>query len=678
MSVLMEPEFIDIKTVSDSYFPRVLTARGDDRFKVQLQDKQVEMSGAYLLANLLFWYPYLKRNIQISSRYLFREDELLVDSVVSRIRTAMYDDFRASGASLVELYDMQDDLLRVVNNFYNVYVLELGKFHRSVSIFELARAFKNKAIAKACDISDIQEFIDKGTKAVEQYLDRKYDEAMAAFSSDEAKDTVIYPYIKLGIVNRTQVSQVAVAAGMRTDVDDKMVSMPVIHSYANMIRGIVPFFIDSLMAKKSEVYNDIAMSDAQYNNRKVQLMSSEIRFIYPGDCGTRVYTDVHIHQAYTASYIGMNICVDEDSRTLVELNYQNISKYFDKTVKMLTPLTCRHTDGYCHACGGKMSHYIPPTTVPGLASAVELMSTVSQMVLSNKHVQKTDASVYAIPRELTDYFVNIHNDMYFRDSVEVKSLAIGVQLSAMDKIGDLVHVKGDLNEQYFSTITHITIGRADTLEAITHRIPLCNNEKSAPYLAQAALNMIMKHPDCMTVIGNTVWYKLEHFDRTQPFMRSVIANDSTRDFVKSVETMIMFQIKNKTSCAEALRDISSMVWRKTRPHILHLATVIRATMITSDADFSIPVVEDPDNVRFAQLGRLIPRRSIGTQMAFERFHLYIFDAGTYVFPKHSSVFDPYLAPNDPEYPIPIRPELVEASIRANTGRKNKGLNLLGA
>lgn len=662
-----------MRSLIGTYYPRQLVERENDIFVVQLSDTTVELDGIYFLANMIFWEPYLKRGIPISSRYLFKQGEVLTDSVISDIRTYMFVDFVArTDMDLVEQYNLQDDLFRVCESFYNVYALELGEFHRSISIFEAGEAFRAPHIQEAIAIPDIHKEVEKGIRCAEDYLKERYEIAMKAFSSDKSKGSVLYPYVKLGVVALVQVSQVAVAAGTRTDVDEKMIGIPIIDSYANTLKGIVPYFIDSLSAKKSEVYNDQAMPTAQYSNRKTQLLASELRFIYPGDCGSRVYVTLKLHRAYKSRYIGKFICTDEEKHALVELTPENIDQYADKTIRMRSVMTCRYTDGYCHHCGGRLAMYLPPTTLPGFASAIELMSTVSQLVLSNKHVAKTNSSVYRIPSELMDYFVNIHGDIYFRDRVDLSKIAIGVPMASVEKLDDLNYLKkgNDIDEQYFSSLTHITIGNADTLEPITRRVPMCDSDRmTPPSMTFLALEMIMKHPEDVITSGNMVWFKLSHFDRTQPFMRCVVVNDSTRDFVKMIETMVMYQIKNRTSCSEALRDICNSVWKRTSPHILHLETVLRATMITSDYDYSIPVVEDPEHVKFAQLGRIIPRRSIGTQMAFERAHLYFFDAGTYIFPKTSSVFDPYLAPNDPPQPILIRPDLVDASVRAKTGKK---------
>ena len=664
---------VDLFKITETYFPRGLVAQRRDRFTVALADKTVEMSGAYLLANLLFWYPFIKRRIPIHSRYLFSPGEILGDKALERIRTRMYNDFRASpNVTLVDVFELQDDLLRVVNNFYNVYALELGAFRRSTSIFEIAEAFENPAIAKACDISDIGPHIEKGIRCAEEYLKDKYDKAMAVFESDAAKDTVVYPYVKLGIVSKTQISQVYVAGGCRTDVDDTLVKIPITDSYFNGLKGIVPFFIDSLSAKKSVVYNDLAMPKAQYSNRKVQLMASELRFIYPGDCGSRVYTDVRIHKNFAKSYLGMYICTDVEKETHVELTPENISEYFDTTVKMRGPMTCRYTDGYCHACGGRLAQYLPPTTLPGFISAIELMSTVSQLVLSNKHVQSTKSSTYIIPGALNEYFVNIHNEIFFRPRIDTTKLAIGIPVSNIEKIGDWDYAEGDINEQHFSGLTHMIIGNADTLEPLTHRVALCDSDKQTPpYLTFKALESITGNPDDVVVRGNIVWYRLKNFDRNEPLMRAVVVNDSTRDFVDQIELMVMYRIKNCTSCSEAIRDISNMVWRRTSPHILHLMTVIRSAMITNQNDYSIPVVEDPEDVMFAQLGRIIPRRSIGTQIGFERFHLYVFNPSTYIFPKTTSVFDAFLGPADFTGRPTVNPDYIQASAAAGTGKKVK-------
>jgi hypothetical protein len=63
-------------------------------------------------------------------------------------------------------------------------------------------------------------------------------------------------------------------------------------------------------------------------------------------------------------------------------------------------------------------------------------------------------------------------------------------------------------------------------------------------------------------------------------------------------------------------------------------------------DFSIPIVTDPEHVQFASLAQIIPRRSIGPQIAFEQWNNYITDPSTFIFPKSTSLFDLYIGFND--------------------------------
>lgn len=613
-------------------------------FLIQLEEGPIEILGKRLFFNVILWRPLLERKLPISAeRHLFKGG-LFDTSVIARINTAIYDDILEHCPQ--DSIKVRFEFMEGLNRLHIAITFELGEYHRSVDMLSISRTLQIPEIAAATRFEpDPNDNIQK----VEALYKASADRLMAVVSSPEFRHNAFYPFIKLGSLNAAQFPQVIMAGGPRTDVDDTMFRKAILGSFARGFRDIVEYAIDSRQAAKSEWYNASTMGKAQYSNRKQQLLAIAVRHIYPGDCGTKVTVPFFINRRYAKMIVGKVIC--DDGGSLVELTRSNIHKYFDRRVNMRSPLTCLYQDGFCRVCGGRLVDYMPPGVVPGIAAEHEVMAPIAQRVLSNKHVAKTRATTYILPRLLRDQniFEVDGNEIYLRPHVDISKLAIGMPFKTVERLGDLQHVKGDTipNDQYFTDITQMALGDATTLEQLSPIIPMTDDNKNYPHLAGATLHMIREYPECLQVSGDLVWVRFDKFDRTRPVMYSTVVNDSTRVFVQKVEYLFTRQIQDFTSLGDVLHRFSEIVWKgDVFPHLMHLEVCIKANLITDDVDFSIPVVTDPDNVRFAPLAQIIPRRSIGPQIAFEMFNAYTTDPSTFIFPKSTSLFDGYMGFND--------------------------------
>jgi hypothetical protein len=136
---------------------------------------------------------------------------------------------------------------------------------------------------------------------------------------------------------------------------------------------------------------------------------------------------------------------------------------------------------------------------------------------------------------------------------------------------------------------------------------------------------------------------LKGFDIQKPFLRFVTHNDSMPDFVKKVQSFFMTDLEKYTSATKALADFSNLIFSKVDANIMYTEIMLKAALITSSIDYRIPIITDPDNVRFGTLPNIIPNRSIGGMMAYEQFYNYITNPLTYLTPKMPGIFDPHLA-----------------------------------
>lgn len=622
-----------------------LTENRDTPFRVPLGDgRYIGMEGRWVFFNLIYWRPLVKRGIHIDpERHVFYNN-LFVNKERIRIHINIFTDVRKLMAH-EDPFLIKKDLQSAVNEFYNRIITDLNRFQKSISLIDTALTFQSPKIRALFPI-DVSKDLKHGIKIVEETYKRHYKKIQEVFADPSIKPNAFAPWLRQGILNEGQFVQVVGACGPKTDVDDTMIDLPIQGNYLNGLRNIMEYAIDSLSAKKSVHYNAQEMPQTQYSNRKQQLVCSSVEHIHPGDCGSVAYVPFKFQHKHIPMVVGKVIY---HNGQLIELDDSNIEQFCNKTVQMRSVMTCLWTDGFCQTCGGGLTRFLPEHVNPGIAAAIEVMSVAAQMVLSSKHLQKTNASEYIIPEEFIGFFNCFHNEVFISPSKCKEPIALCVPYASVDRLGDLEVVEGTvLNDQNFSNLTAAAITLADDFsQLLVPMSPLMDKNKVRPYLSSHVLQMVREHPECVVPEGNNVWIKLDKFDTTKPIMRCVVVNDSTRQFVRRIERMFNNKIVDFTACEDALREFTNVIWERTTPNLMHLETMLRAFMITSDTNYDIPVVLDQSQVKFSQLSRIIPRRAIGTQLAFEQWSMYISDPTTYIFPKlESEVFDIYLGYND--------------------------------
>lgn len=611
-------------------------------FRLDLSDGPTDILGKWLFFNIHLLRPLISRNLPIIGTRHLVTGGVFDKGTIARVNTIIYEDILQHCPQ--DVYAVRAEFMNGINTLFNRITFDLGEYHRSVDMIAVARTLQIPEIAAATKfVPNSGDNIQK----IEAVYRKQSDELMAVMGSEKHSNNAFYPFIRVGTLNSAQFPKVIMAIGPGTDVDDTMITRPILGSYARGLGNIVDYAIDSRAAAKSEYYNASTMGTAQYSNRKQQLLAVGISHIYPGDCGTDVTVPFRIEKRWAMMFMGKMIV--EDGK-LIELTPSNLPQFTDRPIQMRSPLTCRYQDGFCRMCGGRLVDYMPPRVVPGIAAEHEVMAPVAQLVLSNRHVAKTRATMYILPTLLRDQqiFEVDGNEIYFRPHVDLSTIVLGMPFKTVERLNDLQYVKGNvINDQWFTDITQLLTGKADTLEPTAPVIQMTDENKNYPHLSGAVLHMIRNYPDAIQMAGDIVWIRFDKFDRNRPVMYSTVINDSTRVFVRKVEYLFTRQIQDFTSLTDVLRRFGDVVWgRGVFPHVMHLEVCIKANLITNDVDYSIPVVTDPNNVRFGRLAQIIPRRSIGPQIAFEQFANYSTDPSTFIFPKGVSLFDAFLGFND--------------------------------
>lgn len=607
-------------------------------------DPVVILPGRELIVNLFLWEPLIRRHLPIQKAHHLFTDEDFTANTLTRIHTAiLWEIIRVDPDEVGALKEEMITSIEKINDFIN---MKLNRFVYVLDLINIAETLTTLGAIEARSI-DTTKIIPKGIKSVETAFKEAHNRVNAYFRNPETKPNAFFAPLKLGLLNNTQFAQLVCGVGPRTDTDDDMVSLPIQNSFIDGLEDIRAYVIESLAAKKSELYNAEEMPIAQYTNRKQQLNCSALSRIHVGDCGTEVTVDFRLHKRFAHNVYGKYI---NDNGRVIALTETNAHRFYDKTIHLYSPFTCRFRDGFCHKCGGMLSQYFfPPTMIPGIIAGAEVMSPLVQQVLSNKHMATTFATLYCVPVELSSFMRNEDNSIFLSSDIVKTGISLGIPYESVKKLPDLKSLVGPVrDDRYFSSIGEMLIANPETGELIYPRIVMTDKYKTTPYFSSEFLEFIRANPASVQTSedGGIVWINIKGFDHTQPFLRAAVFNYSTKIFVAKIQEIFRSKVAGFTTVTEYLETITSNIWERISPNILHLEVMGKASLITSPTDFNIPIVEDPNNVMFGKLVQLIPARSYGTQLAFEQFLNFISSPSTYLDPRPAGPFDSLVGFND--------------------------------
>lgn len=649
MTETFHPNAIPLTASGSLGLTRTLHAIKEQPFSVPLADETIIMPAKWLMVNLFLWRPLARRGMPIGTRHTLR-DGLLTSARIAAQQTEIYNDvIQAQIATRGEtdpaaVKAILEDLCETINDLHTMIVTQLGEYHLSISAFELCDLLECPEIKTLTDV-DVSRELTIGIAATEARLKEAGDALMARLADPTLPGNVLARFIALGSLSNKQLPQLLVSFGHRKDASDSVVRYPVLTSGVKGMRNILDYAVMSLDAKLTAFYNKDAMPRSQYNSRKQQILSTAVYRLHPGDCGSTVTVPFLITGENARNVVGKNIVIAGTGGRLARLTDAAVKEHVGAVVHLRSPITCRHTDGTCHACGGLLTEFMPPQTVIGIASTIEYMGKVAQLVLSVKHFATTRALTYPIPEHFRDLLEVRNNDIYLRRGVATDRLKIGVQFRDIPLIRQLQAPEDAetvaFREQQFSSIYYAQFADADTGVPQTPEVGLVA-DGTVPYFSAEFLAHIRDRFSTVTITDDWVWIPLKRFDHeNEPLFRCVVQSSSMRKFNDDLAKFATSEIGRYTSVEHALHDFANKVYQEVNPNLFHLECVIKSYLVTSETDYRVPVVTDINKVKFGTLLGIIPRRSLGGMFAYERLAAHLTDPAMFIFPHQHGFFDPF-------------------------------------
>lgn len=638
-----DPQFI-----IDQFENKTVTGK----WMLVVKDGGLVISAKKAILNILFWGPVMKCGIIPTSRDVM-DIKSITASSVSAIQSKFY--FKILVHYAEQGYDMATlDHMAIVRLFaeninflYNITCRYLNEYMPPMDILGLTYLCENPEVKKLIDTK-----IDSkvGTKIAEKMIKQQANELIEMLMQPgKLKHNNLLPYMAAKTLKNNQIPHALLKYGPRSDVDDSMCSHVINESSLSGLKSPADFAIESLSAKKCAFLNKTILKRSQYFNRKTRLAGASLPNIYPGSCGSTLTIPFLVKPEFAKNMVYRSIDVDGK---VIQLTPTNIREYVGKTVNLLSIFGCKHTDGFCERCAGfryypeyniGLHHFLPNDIHVGLLSVSQLMSRVTQKILSNKHLIATSSKTYNLPENTSQYMYigDGDNAIYWSSSIakRLKNLSIRVPSDSIGQITDLILDTLPAAET-FSKIPYIDIMKDDEI-VDTIYMKEDKGESFVPYLSDEMLEYIHEHFSDVKRIDNGVIIPMFEFNAKKPFMNYIVMNDDLISYVNRFKAFICKDISDYTSVSTCLSDFADIVYHKSELNLFYLEVILRALNSTSHSDYRIPQLTDINHTCFMRLDEKVTESSISMKLAQEQVYKYLQNPKSMLYKKPAGLFGPF-------------------------------------
>jgi hypothetical protein len=613
---------------------------------IQLADGHAKLPTQLCVLNSLLWPIYLHFNIPITKDRIFFLDRSVdketgkasysfTSDTVTRCTNAIYNE-------LILFHRIPDHMEAVaqvwlaINRFSSFADFYTRQYQVSLDIL---------SVAGLCAQSPLKEVLARkidtshGSKVAEQQFARDSKEMMALIAGDQLENNQLKKFMRTKLFNRNQVPQMLYAYGTRSDIDDKMMKHAISESAMSGLKSAEDFAIEALSAKKAEYFNSAVIQDAQYFARRVKLASTEMHVLHKGSCGSDVTLEVIIPNGHKYNYLGKFVRVDETTKHLlaqrkwpqypeddsIEITKDNIDLFVERPVQMWTVFGCRHKDGFCEHCAGymhqKLSAYLPTDIHPGVNYATLVVSSVTQKILSAKHLIKTSSKEFNLPDRTMKFFLRSGDAIMWQEGAAkgIKKCKIRIENSnLLGPLNDLTRAVLPSGSN-FSRISRIAIvsPKNEVIELLE-----MNDGTTFPYFSMYAMEYLRKHYKEIAADADYIDIPMDDFDFDLPMFLYTSTNDDMVSYVNRVEKFLMGAdkggIRTYTNIAACLRDFSELVYTKSDVSIFAIEVLLRCFLAPNEGEVGVPILTDLKTpVKFNGLSDVISDAALSTKLAFQ-------------------------------------------------------------
>jgi len=467
--------------------------------------------------------------------------------------------------------------------------------------------------------------------------------------------------VATGLLSEGQALQCLVARGAATDVDSSIFPKPIMNNFTVGMNTLYDSLVESRSASKSLTFNEKHLREAEYFNRRLQLMSSAIMRLHRGDCGSKHYLPWTVHARDLPKIAGIYYKSGKGLAVIQESDQHLVGQ----TIEMRSPFYCAHSDsqGVCATCLGEISHAIPDGTNPGDFMARCLSEEVAQTILSTKHLNSNATAASFHLTEVEARFIKLTDDNSLLLAPGLRGKDVKLVISPKEAKGFGVFEMSSATRVELlqvSQITELTVVSFILKEGKYTSNHLVNVSSGSLYssLSHEMLQYIRDHGWELDEYGN-FQIDLKEWDFNLPAMVIPLRSRNMLDAIQPIEQFLKAgrddpntlaknknlynSVTNMTDIPLAIKQFYELVTGTLNVNLPHLSLILKSTMIRSSEHHDYRLPHLGNRVEFGSFSHNMARRSAAIAMAFERHHQLLTSPTNYLIRnKPDSIYDALL------------------------------------
>jgi hypothetical protein len=516
------------------------------------------------------------------------------------------------------VWEMSKVSYEIFNTIHNVTVSRLAGYVTTVDLED---------VIELMDDPVIREVKDK-IEADEMEFKEGYERIMQELKKDKPtlRNNGVAKMTRANLLSEKQLVQFIGARGNTFATDGSIFMYPIKKSYADGFDTLYDSITESRSASRALLMNDDPLKDSEYLNRRMQLLAAVVRSVVGDDCGTPhtipwlvSEQDMHGLKGKYHMVDGRPVLFDPKDTSLIG---QVIN------VRSITMCQNDDTGTVCKTCLGQISRIVPPRTNVGHFLTTDPLSSLSQLILSTKHVETSQGALYfSLEGEAGKWF---RYDPDNRSAVTLKRQNVAntflIRFAEEEAPGlNSVLQSGDptgLLPQRVSCITELKIANADGHGQRKGDWCVFNlrigDEGSA--LSSDVLECIARNG--WKTVNGVVEVRLDGF-KGRPVFITPRRSESMLTFQRRIKHFV-FGSEEKDEAivshkhpGQAVAAMKRLFDEKIKVNLAHAEIFVRACMTVNAYanDYRLPRGGDP--FVFMSARRIISNRSVSAALAFE-------------------------------------------------------------
>jgi hypothetical protein len=605
--------------VFSTYYNKVLQDFDlrESKLELEYDGKKVKMKLSQFLVNVVLWKPFLYFKRKFDESFIFDTSKINADTLDSYFDKIIKDFL--TDENHIELNECLSSIKEELEWFsldFNPIIANSINLRDWIDLAKRNPKFK-ELIHTKFDESKMS------TDEIEKEMKKRTGELLEILGT-ESNNFRDYVNAKEG-VNKDQLTQFMLNVGPKPDLKGNV--FPKIVNTNFLVDGLQSasdYFIDASGGRKAAIINFGQVKKAGYTMRKLSLLCMNTLLDYnKGDCGTKNTMKILVDSEKTLRRLNGRYYQIGNSNQLI--NGEEDKDLIGQTINLRSPITCSDKK-ICRTCYGNLSKINNDIHV-GILGIEILTSQLTQMLLSAKHLLKTNSEVINWSQDFQEFFAMDANAVILNPSLDNQNrYSIVIDENNIKENEDLSE---DISDEmdFNKSIKSFKISFKENSKTKTIKIDSDKDLYFSPYLEALLKKDAIKDDE------GTYSLQFKNLDESEPLFFIEIENNELAQHLKDILDLIdnkdHLNVANKEEMMQKFIELlnESGIYLDS----VHGENVVRELIRTQDDITKRPDFneDDPTYQMLRVSDAILNSESIIISFAFEKIKRQLYEPETY-------------------------------------------------